>query len=76
MTDPCYRRNGGRAVVGLGPPTAVGEAFIDVNETGTEPAAVSASTMKMQSIEIPQPRIFHAHHPFLGSDDPMIGGFF
>jgi serpin B len=41
------------------------EAFIDVNETGTEAAAVSASTMEMQSIEIPLPRPFHADHPFL-----------
>jgi serpin B len=41
------------------------EAFIDVNETGTEAAAVSAATMEMQSIEIPLPRPFHADHPFL-----------
>lgn len=43
------------------------EAFIDVNETGTEAAAatlVSAEAISRRVVE-PQPKIFHADHPFL-----------
>ena len=45
----------------------VQEAFIEVNETGTEAAAVTAVGVTATSLELPvvKPKIFHADHPFL-----------
>ena len=45
----------------------VQEAFIEVNETGTEAAAATAVGVTATSLELPaeKPKIFHADHPFL-----------
>ncbi len=42
------------------------QAFIDVDEKGTEAAAATAVVMKMTSIRMPdEPKIFNADHPFV-----------
>jgi serpin B len=45
----------------------VQEAFIEVNETGTEAAAATAVGVTATSLELPveKPKIFHADRPFL-----------
>jgi serpin B len=41
------------------------QAFIDVNEEGTEAAAITAVVMGDESAWLPPPIVFHADHPFL-----------
>ena len=43
------------------------EAFIEVNDTGTEAAAATFVGMGLKSRHVPaqEPKIFHADHPFL-----------
>jgi len=44
--------------------SAVHKAYIDVNEEGTEAAAVTALTMALRGMP-PKPTVFRADHPFL-----------
>ena len=41
------------------------EAFIDVNEKGTEAAAVTVVGMKLSAAYYPEPVLFRADHPFI-----------
>ena len=52
----------------------VHQAYVDVNEKGTEAAAATGMTMAAAAMPTAEPRVFNADHPFLFMIRDQVSG--